>query len=237
MRRPIFQDAAHRTADLVNAIESDRPVIDAPDVVAELRSLAAMCLSKDSDKRRSVLTWSSFRQPQTTPTVNTVRERLRELQMSLSGSSPAAPTDRAVDELVLDGLVNCIKDSIRHETIKHSNRLPPVIFTDGERSAASMTFSAAYGPSSSHLLSGTVHIRYKVRLIDAMMRVLDVSACAALASGEPSNDCFSEYSSVFQGAYIDDLCTPRVLTALYTAVTNAATMQAQGNQCQAIDCK
>jgi serine/threonine protein kinase len=235
MRRPIFQDAATRTADLVNAIESHRPVIDAPDVPAELRSLAAMCLSKDSDKRRSVLTWYSFRQPQATPTVNTFRERLRELQVSLSGPIPTA-TDEVVDELVLDGLVNCIKDSIRQETIKHSDRLPPVIFADGERSPASMTFSAAYGPSSSHLLSGTVHIRYKVGLIDAMMRVVEISACATLAPGEPSNDCFSGYASVFQGAYIDELCTPRVLAALYTAVMNAATMQAQGDQPHAIDC-
>ncbi|HRB81716.1 MAG TPA: serine/threonine-protein kinase [Nitrospira sp.] len=236
MRRPIFQNAAHRTADLVNAIESDRPVIDAPDVPADLRSLAAMCLSKDSEKRRRVLKWSSFHQPQTTPTVNTVRERLRELQTSLTGPSEAVTTKGVVDELVLDGLVNCIKDSIRQETIKHSDRLPPVIFADVERSAATMTFSATYGPSPTHLLSAMLYIRYKVGLIDSMMRVLDICACATLSSGEPSNECFSDYSSVFQGAYIEELCTPRVLTALYMAVTNAATVQAQVNKCYAINC-
>lgn len=216
MRRPIFQDAAHRTAVLVNAIESDRPVIDATDVDAELKSLAAMCLSKDSEKRRSVLTWASFKQPQATPTVNTIRDRLRQLQVSLSGPVPTA-TDEAVDELVLDVLV----DSIRQEAIKHSDRLPPVIFSAVDRSTALMTFSAAYGPSSSHLLSGKLLVRYKVDLVDVMMKVLEINACATLISGgEVSSDCFSPYISVFQGAYIKKLCTPRVLV-LYTAVMNA----------------
>lgn len=130
LRRPIFEIATHRHADLVAAIDNDSVIVTANDIDHQLCNLATRCLLKRPNERLELVRWEDFmfsdralnkpslkerrdallRQRQLGSVLNRVdaiedgeTQRMREVRLSTTVRSARAQFDQAL--AMLGGLV------------------------------------------------------------------------------------------------------------------------------------
>lgn len=184
MKKPIFQEFSEPYARLVNAVQTEQPVIQSSTVAPYLIELARLCLLKKPEARLSLVNWGRF-QASNLEIQLSAKERFtnRVIAAKAETNLGVKVVDETIERRMLEHTTyQLIKIYVR--SIRSDNTLlPPVtVFSDPATGAVDIKFIE----SSSHGLPDGLVIRIQCTIIDASEQALELTGSAISANGTPS---------------------------------------------------
>lgn len=199
MRKGLFEEHVNPYARLVNAVQNEPPVIDAPGQPHRLTHIAACCLIKRPDIRLSFLCWEDFELDRITSAVhNSSKQRVldrlalqrvtRQEQVRTRIETDAEKA--SVAKNVLDFLGSATR-SIRRGV------LPPVTI---RRRPHADVLDISFAPSIEHSLPSGMTLSVRVAILDAtdQAMILDAAAFSTAPTAHLPDD-FSDFKAFYEG--------------------------------------
>lgn len=223
MRERIFAEDADPFARLTYAIKDKQPVIAAEDVSPDLVLLARNCLQKEPKLRLRFVSWGDFAPKSGGPSTMDLQRRIRSRMGTTGGDRPPMPDwqvqrDNAV---ALRDLARRLDNAIRDVCI--NTGLPPATIREVVTAASNEAFVIAqFAASAASVLSGSLEIGFRVRLIDSASVAVQIDALAAMVSTTVDlTQPGGATSPVFEGTFEDGVVRA-VLGATVLTVFDAA---------------
>lgn len=172
MRRPLFGQYEDPYAKLVDAVRREIPKMEATDVPASLRQLAANCLVKDPGTRLSLVEWASFQKaPAEANDARAAAERIAQRRKAAAAASNAVNegyrTIRELEEEVRRDLRRIAKN------VLDGDDFPPRQIEEGDASV-----DVEFSPSPSFALANLLRVKFSVEVVDPASKVVRVVATA-----------------------------------------------------------
>lgn len=199
VRRPLFEEYVAPYARLVNAVQYESPVIDAPSQPHRLTHIAACCLLKKPELRLAFVKWEDFEVEKIVPPAReSAKQRVLD-RLALAKArredavSPKRETDaeknRIADELV--SFLSGVTRNIRRDAF------PPVSIHS--RKGLPRLLELSFAPSDGHLLPTGMKICIDIEILDAVDRAVALRASAIADAKAKSEDAAGDYESFYEG--------------------------------------
>lgn len=197
MRRPIFRDVQAPAAQIIDAVRSRTPEIEALDVEEHLVRLARRCLEKDWRLRLRLVKWEEFQAPPPTEAASAAKERIR-LRMEMVGrtSGPATGERSTPRRKVLEQIGASLAATARG-ACRQSGLFPPVEVRHESHGDACYVFVKA-GPSQSPSLNAALEVCLAgepLNVAGTLLHVRGTATFGALPGGLPD----VEWAEIYRG--------------------------------------
>jgi serine/threonine protein kinase len=235
MKKRIFSEHEEPFARLVDAVTYVNSEIAAADVAPHLVSLAKTCLSKKPEHRLAYVKWDDFQPKDLSPaSLANLRDQVKRnaeaalgVRIDIEDLAQKQRTIRATTARIQDKIERFV-----HEEIIGNGLFPPVSthqYPSQNVNVATTAFSFAVVPSLG--LTNRLHLIFRTCLIDQGSELVEVEGAAFLSSKEGPATLLDvsniEGEKLFVGSFEAALVRERVSLALYAALVQAQTAQAE----------
>ncbi|MBL9008023.1 MAG: serine/threonine protein kinase [Myxococcales bacterium] len=216
MRQPLFAKYADPYAELVEAVRRETPVIEATDVPADLRLLAANCLVKDPSMRLGLVSWERLKAPPADR--GDARAAAARIAQRRRAASLASATVRHDSDSIRH-----LQDELRREVRRIVTGILDVEDTFPPRqideSSSSASVEIEFAASASFSLPNLLHVTISIEVLDPTSMVVKIVAdsFAAKESGFVA-DGPRATNTILEGAYAAAVLAERLKDYLLLAL-------------------
>jgi serine/threonine protein kinase len=198
MRRRIFDHVNAPWAKVLDAVRTITPIIDAPDALPGLVTLARSCLNKEPDARLALVCWDDFfMEPKSINDLAKYKEDIRRRQTTANkGVQPHIPSSIPNDRM-LDQTVHKI-DAIVREICQQSETFPPLEINHRNGTTDEKILEVKTGPSSPYGLANVLIVQLKLVLVDVTGPAITLSAVASIVTPVPASS-LEHWITIFRG--------------------------------------
>lgn len=190
MRTTLFKEFETPYAQLVNAVQHQRPVIESKSVPPALVDLAKHCLLKPPDLRLQLVTWKDFeKEPEQQDSTAELKARIlkRNLVSANSSDDGVASEDTSSAEERLRQYARDVENTCRLECIDNKEVFPPIEIHTADDGNNRKRVILQFDPSPQHGLSGHLRLDIIVESVDSVNNVGTIYAKACVQSA--ASDC------------------------------------------------
>jgi eukaryotic-like serine/threonine-protein kinase len=196
MRKPIFEEFAQPYARLVNAVQTEVPVLQSSSVEADLIELARACLLKSPEVRLKVVSWKSFQDLSSPSSKSKAKERVANrlaiAQATTTGKVSPLPIEISDRRIAIE-----VFSTLRHliDAIRSDNSLfPPAHIVNNFKN---YEVCIRLKGKDSIGLKGDFSIRILLKIVDAIERVVELGGICSI--GMVDNETAPEAHIFFSG--------------------------------------
>lgn len=205
MRKRIFEDCCQPIGNLINAIDSNYPKIDAPDASGELTALAKRCLHlKKPEDRARLISWSDFwfSERSSSADIQLRRERLFKRQQTAAIHKKRDPLERIerarLDRHRVEVAVQHLRQQLDSVLDSYADHMPPRTVRVENSVFPDPAVHCSY-PADRKLYSSPFHLQITVQFVDPQSNVIDIHVRAG--KGEVGQ----EIGWTHLGGFVEDL--------------------------------
>lgn len=235
MKKCLFHEFSEPFARLVEAVRSEDPKIDAPDVSPDLVLLAKNCLVKDPETRLKFVAWDDFSpRPFKVSSVAEAKQRIMKRKGVLEATGEFSDdTGAERKEMAIrraqENIESRLQAMLRNECIG-SEYFPPLELHVSQDAAQNTRLLVCFSQSQKAGLSAHLCVHFWVELLEVTSTAVSIKLATALSRAPMTFDDFppGKKSTFFAGVFDENAIRLKLQELLFALLDKSQELCANG---------